>query len=410
MTTSLHRRAICRAILPAGVRMLLSLVLVQMAAAAEPSAEAPLDPAKAPVAVVNGTAVPLRAIEDAMLKKEGVEKVEEWVHQQLEHVDWTKLNDADPVLSIGGIVLTRKQLAVALLKSGTGKVRDELISITMVEQALAKAGIPIDQKAIDSTYTAMERQFDHDLAAKGKERIDFASFLRAKEQQTPDEFKKQAGFRLLAGMRALVLKQAREQIVDTELKAWFDGHRASYDVPEAVRLSAIYIGYRTSKGPDGKERMDQDERDRLLAEVMLPLHRSLKNGQQSFEQTWFAYGKPYDREAGDGGALGWVTRDGIREKAGARPIPSALMQKALAVSEFPTLLEPFAGPTGVEIVRVEAHRPAKAADFAEVRERVFTDLVESQMEARSTRLLADLRRTSDVRYESLPEIIEKRSK
>jgi hypothetical protein len=392
-------------------RLAVCAAVAAVAAAADPAAaDAPLDPASTAVATVNGKVVALRAVEDAMLKKEGVEKVEEWVHAQLEHVDWSKVGDSDPILSIAGVALTRKQLAVALLKSGTGKVRDELISIAMVEQALAKEGIQIDQKAIDSTYIAMERQFDRDAAAKGKDRIDFASFLRAKEQQTPEEFKKQAGFRLLAGLRALVLKQARTELTEAELRIWFDSHRSSYDVPEAVRLADIYVAYRPRKGADGKESIDGDQRDQLLAELMLPLYRSIKAGQQSFEQTWFAYGKPYDREAGDGGALGWVTKDGVRERAGARPLPTALVEKALAVRDFPTLLEPAPGPTGVDLVRVDAHRPAKAADFGEVKERIFTDLVESQMDARSTRMLADLRRASEVRYESLPEIIEKRSR
>ncbi|MBA3709612.1 MAG: peptidyl-prolyl cis-trans isomerase [Planctomycetes bacterium] len=391
--------------------LVLSVCLLLTRTVAVSAAETSTDPEKLPVAMVNGQPVTLRAVEDALLRREGAEKIEEWVHGELDRIEWSRLSDDQPLLAIGSDTLTRKDLALALLKSGTcGKVRDELISIAMVEQALVKEGITVDSAAIDATYAAMERQFERDAAAKHKERIDFASYLRASEQKTPEQFKQQPGFRLLAGLRVLVLKQARTEIAEADLKAWFEGRRESYDQAEAVQLSDIFVAYQVHKGPDGKDRVDPDEPDRVLIDGMMPLYRAIKEGQQSFEQTWQVYGKGYDRDAGAGGALGWVTRNGVRSRPGARPVPAEAMEKAFAAKEFPSLIVPVKGPGGVDLLRVEAHRPAKAADFAEVKERVLCDLVETQVDERTTRMLADLRRASDVRYESLPEVIERRGK
>ncbi len=388
----------------AALALLLSACPRSWAAAAEPSA----DPTTIPVALIDGKPITLRQVEDALLKKEGSEQLEEWVHAHLEHIDWSKLSDDEVILAIGGTQLKRKELAVSLLKSGTGKVREDLINITLVENALVKQGVTIDQQAIDSAFASMERKFKSTQKDKSQQ-IDFASYIQAKEGLPPDEFKKQAGFRMFAGVRALVVKRAREELSDADRMLWFDGHRARYDQREGVELSDIFLPYYPRKDKDGKDVVDEDERNRLMS-LVLGLFVNIRDGKQEFALTWSAFSKGRDPDTAEGGKLGWVGHDGTRANPAARVIPKQVVDLAFAVTKFPTLLQPELGPNGIDLVRVDAHREAKLATYDEVKERVFQDLLEEQLDDRTQRMMGDLRRAADIQMKSIPDAIEQRSR
>jgi hypothetical protein len=394
------------------MRILASLTTLALAATL--SAGDAVDPAALPVATVDGKPISLRQVEDAMLKKEGTEAFEQWVHDHLAQIDWTKIDDATPIITIGGATLTRKQLALALLKppggqpANTGGVREDLINIAVVEGALAKQGVAIGPNELAGAWTSMERSF----YAKQKgahDRIDFASWVRAKEGMAPEEFRKQPGFLMFAGLRQLALKHAREELGEADLMKWFDDHRARYDEAEAVQLADIYVPYRPAKDADGKDVVDDDERSRVMV-MMLDLYKNIRDQHQEFDLTWAVYGKAWDQQAGPGGKLGWVTADGDRGLPGARRVPKDAMAAALAAKTFPALLTPVPGPTGVDLIRVDAHRPGKSAVFADLRERVLVDLVEEQLDERMARTLGELRKNAEIRYQSLPDLIDARSK
>jgi hypothetical protein len=376
---------------------------VSAADVAPPALPAPTSPT---VATVNGVPLTLRNLEDALLKKEGADLVEEWVHGQLEHLDFTSLKDDDIILSIGFNKITRQEIADGLLRRGAGKVRDELIKIRLVEQAVAEAGIVIDQALLDATYARIAKRFEAEWAEKGDTRIDFANYLQMKEKETPEQFRAQPGFRMLAGLQALVHQEAANEANDQELRAWFEAHRERWRVTEAVDLDVIAIPYQPEPGPDGKPVVTQAERDRLMS-VMLQLQRQIVLKQVSFAQTWALYAKSWDAEVRDGGHLGYVDRQGRRDGATAktRILGPDLMKAVWALDKPGTLLPPIASDWGVELAGYRGRRAAREPVFEQVRDEVRAARIDETLEARTESLLKRLKTKANIKYESLPEII-----
>ena len=387
----------------------LRLVLIALAVGASAAEVAPLPPAAAAsptVATVNGAALTLRDVENALLKKEGADLVEEWVHAQLEKLDFTSLKNDDVILSIGFNKITRQEIADGLLRRGAGKVRDELIKIRLVEQAVAEAGIVIDQALLDATYARIAKRFEAQWAERGDTRIDFTNYLQMKEKQTPEQFRAQPGFRMLAGLQALVHQEAAHEVNELELRAWFDIHRERWRVSEAVDLDLIAIPYQPEPGPDGKPVVTQAERDRLMA-VMLQLQRQIVKKQVSFAQTWALYAKSWDAEVREGGHLGFVDRQGRRDGATAktRVLGPDLMAALWAVDKPGTLLPPIASDWGVELAGYRGRRAAREPVFEQVRDEVRAARIDETLEARTDGLLKRLKDKAKITYKSLPEII-----
>ena len=395
---------ICSALLVVGALVAADPVSATPAAVA-PATVAPA--AGSPqVANVNGTPLTLRDLENSLLHKEGGELIEEWVHSHVENLDYDKLADQEVVLSVGFNKITRRELADALLRKGAGPVRDELIKIKLVEQAITAAGIVIDQAALDETYARMSKRFEAQWAAKGETRIDFANFLMTKEKQTPEQFRAQPGFRMLAGLQALVHFQARAEWDDAELRAWFEANRARWRQGEAVDLAVIAIPWRPEPGPDGKPVVTAAERERLT-QVMDQLFRTVKGDPKLFTQTWALYARSWDAEVKEGGRVGFVDRSGHREGGTdkTRVIGADLMAATWNVARFPTLVPPFASDWGVEFAMVYGHRALREPVYETMRDQVRDDRIDDTLEARTEVVLRQLRQQARITYQSLPEII-----
>lgn len=385
----------------------MGLVLVSGLVAAVEPVKPPMVSVSPTVATVNGAPLTLREIENSLLKKEGSDLVEEWVHHQLEHLDFTTMQDDDIILSIGFNKITRGEIADSLLRKGVGKVRDELINIRLVEQSLASAGIVVGAADLASAYERMEKRFTDEQNKKGDDtRIDFTNFLSVKEKMTPEQFRGQPGFRMIAGLQTLVHQQAKNEWNDQELRGWFEANTARYRQTEAVELAVIAIPYRQEPGPNGQPIVTPAERERL-SQVMDSLFRQITSKQLSFAQVWALYAKTWDREVQDGGRVGWVEVSGRRDGASdkTRIIGPEVMKAVWPLVKFPTLLPPLAGAWGVEIAEVRAHRPAKEPLYEEVRTLVHADRVDETLDVRTATLLRDLRQQAKIDYASLPEII-----
>lgn len=359
------------------------------------------------VATVNGVPLTLREIENSLLKKEGSDLVEEWVHHQLENLDFTKLQEDDVILSIGFNKITRREIADSLLRKGVGKVRDELINIRLVEQAIGAARIVVGPAELEATYARMEKRFTDEQIKKGEDtRIDFTNFLSVKEKMTPEQFRAQPGFRMIAGLQALVHQQAKNEWNDQELRAWFEANKAHYRQTEAVELAIIAIPYRQEPGPNGQPIVTPAERERL-SQVMDSLFRQITSKQLNFAQVWALYAKTWDHEVHDGGRVGWVDVSGRRDGASdkTRIIGPEVMKAVWPLAKFPTLLPPLAGVWGVEIAEVRGHRPEKEPVYEEVRNLVHADRVDETLDVRTATLLRELRQKAKIDYASLPEII-----
>ncbi len=359
-----------------------------------------------PVALIDGKPLTLRDVEDALLKKEGVEQVEELMHQQLGRVDWAALRDDSVVVQVADWRLTRGLLAVQLLRDGSAKVREELINIRLVEAALVKEGVVIDAAAIDAEVGRMAKRLQESLKARGQPQVDFPTFIQQTQKMTIAQFTAEPGFRMLTGLHLLVARRAHAEIEEDGLKAWFVEHIDRYRQPEAIDLSSLWIPY-APKDKDGKAIPPEVEHKRLM-EVMVQLHGTMTAGRLTFEQVWNTFGKGYDPNLVDG-HLGFVPRSGDRGELGARVVEPMSMSAAWAINPpYPQMLPPIAGATGVEILIVHGRRPAKEPVFAELKERILQDVVDAEIEPRTTRLLGDLRRASTIDYKSLPALVNQR--
>ncbi len=372
--------------------MVVPLLLTALLSAADaPPADA--------VALVGGEPITLRQVEDSLLAKEGKEAVQTWVDQHLERIDWDRLGDEDPVLTIGFNKITRKELATALAAKGAGKVRDDLINIAIVDQALKKAGVVVLPAQVRATWERMARKFQEDMAKKGNTQVDLASWIKTKEGLTIEQFQAQPGFRMLAGLQALIHLRAATEFSDEVLRAAFAGRPERYREAEAVELSAITIPFRGTPGKDGQTIVDRAERERL-SQVMDSLHRQISSGQVSFEKTFEVFGKGWDAGAGPGGRLGWIPRDGRR--LDGSPVAEEVVRAAWTADRFPTLLPPLMDGKGITLAVVHGHRPQRDPDFIDAKERVRADLIDETLERRTDALLKELKDTTPVEYLSLP--------
>ncbi len=378
-------------------------MLPLLLAAVLTAADAPPAPAVAganSVALVNGVPITLRQVEDSLLAKEGKEAVQAWVDQHLDRIAWDRLTEDDPILSIGFNKITRRELAAALVAKGAGKVRDDLINIAIVDQALAKAGVLVTDTQVRTTWERMARKFHEDMGKKGNTSVDLASWIKTKEGMTIAEFQAQPGFRMLAGLQALVHQRAASEFSDEVLRAAFAGRPERYREVEAVDLSTLSIPFRGAPAADGKVTVDRAERERLSS-VMDSLFRQISSGQVSFERTFEVFGKGWDAGAGPGGRVGWVPRNGHR--LDGQPLSDEVMRVAWDVARFPALLPPLMDGRGITLALVHGHRPQRDPDFAAVKERVRADLIDETLERRTEVLLKELRDATTIEYRSLSE-------
>jgi hypothetical protein len=362
----------------------------------------------APVALVDGHAISLREVEDTLLKQEGVQQLMSMLDEQFKLTNWERLGDRDILIQTNSWRVNRVSVAAQLLKQKAGDAREDLIGIMLVRNALTKEGVVINDALIANEVKRMEKRHYEGLEARKQPYMDFRAFIEQTQKVPFEQYIAQEGFRMGAGIRALVERRAAAQLTDEQLKEWFDSHIDRYRVQAAVDISSIYIPYKTTKGPDGKDLVTQEEKDRLM-NVMAGLHQSVFKRQVSFERNFQVFGRPYEQNADAGGRLGWVNRDGSRPTKGARRVSQRAMDEAFAAQPpYPVLLAPIASELGMDLLLVHARRVGKEPVFAELRAQLVADIVDNELAARTKRVLDDLRRAAVIDYRSLPALISQR--
>lgn len=354
-----------------------------------------------PAATVNGKPIPRREVEDALLRQEGIQLASQWVTARLEGLDWTELEDGAALFSVGDKALTRRELvALCLAKGGAGQALDDLIKIEVVRQALEQERVRIDDVVVDAEYRRNAARKAAELEAKGLGQVDFASWLLSAQKLTPAQLKAQPGFRLGAGLHELAARRLRTEIKEEELRQRYDRSPARWASAEAVELQSIFLPYDPAR-PAGEERA-------RLGEVIASLEGQIRRGETPFELIWKRFASSWDADAGEGGRLGWVERDGIRrQQPGARRIPEEVMKEVWAVSAgFPVLLKPVAHGRGVELVRVLGRRGPWQPSFAEARAEVMAELVDERLESRTRELMRELMAKAEIRSHSLAEVMK----
>lgn len=362
----------------------------------------------APVAVVDGHTITLREVENVLLKQEGVQQLMTMLEEEFKRTDWDRLGDRDILVQTNGWRVNRVSVAAQLLKQKAGDAREDLIGIALVRGALKKEGVVVNDALIANEVKRMEKRHYEGLEARKQPYMDFRAFIEQTQKVPFDEYIVQEGFRMGAGIRALVERRAAAELTDERLQEWFATHIDRYRVQAAADISAIYLPYHTIKGPDGKEIVTQDEKDKRMG-VMIQLHQAVFKRQVSFERTFQTFARGFEQNADAGGRLGWVNRDGSRPIKGARRVGQRAMDEAFAVQPpYPALLSPVASELGIDLLLVHARRAGKEPVFAELRTQLVADIVDSELAPRTKRTLDDLRRSAVIDYRSLPGLIEQR--
>jgi hypothetical protein len=361
-------------------------------------------------AVVNDKPITLRAIEDALLKKEGVAQVLDMLDRQYSVMDWSALQDRDVIVQTATWRLTRLSLGAQLLKAHASDAREDLIGIALVTQALEKNNIVIDEAAIQNEVKRMEKRHYDALEARKQPYMEFKQFIEQTQKIPFENYIHQEGFKMGVGIRILVERATRQELTDNDLHKYLAANEDRYLVQEAADLSAIYIPYQTNKTDGGKDVVTEDEKIRVYG-VMQQLYDAIMKRQVSFERTFQTFGKVYDAHADAQGRLGFVNRDGTRMQKGSRRVDPKAMNEAFAVQPpYPQLLKPVVGDSGIELLMVHSRRAGKAPVFADLRERIMSDIVDSELPARTKKLLDSLRRSSVIDYRSLPPLLDQRAR
>jgi hypothetical protein len=370
--------------------------------------EPAINPGAAPVALVDGQVITLREVENTLLKQEGVQQLMTMLDEEFKRTNWERLGDRDILIQTNSWRVNRVSVAAQLLKQKAGDAREDLIGIMLVRNALTKEGVVVDDALVANEVKRMEKRHYESLEARKQPYMDFRAFIEQTQKVPFEQYIAQEGFRMGAGIRALVERRAAAELTDAQLGEWFNSHIERYRVQPAADISSIYIPFKTTKGPDGKDQVTQAEKDRLMS-VMADLHKSIFKRQMTFERNFQIFARPYEQNADAGGRLGWVNRDGSRLAKGARRVSQRAMDEAFAAQPpYPVLLSPVASELGIDLLLVHARRAGKEPVFAEVRTRLIADIVDSELAPRTKRVLDDLRRAAVIDYRSLPALIEQR--
>ena len=373
------------------------LLVLPLALALLHSGEAPPLPPGV-IARVGTAEITLPHLSQALLKREGADALMNWMQGHLDGLAWGELNDDAVVLAVGGHELRKRDLAAMLIKEKGAKVREELIDISVVEQAVAKAGFTIDDALMEAEFRLMERDFQRRLQAQGQGHVDFASYLQVKEKLTKEQFLTQPAVRMLAGIHGLVRRQIASEHDDARLQAKLEAERARWDERASVDLAVIHLPWRR----DAAGKVTTEAQVELQGVANL-LRRQIAAKELTFAKAWEAYGKAYDA-SGPGGRVGLVDAEGRRADESARRIPKPLVERAFdADGPFPVLLKPHVHEAGIDLAQVLGKRPARAVTLAETRDRLIQDLLERELEARTKALVAKLRSEAAIVYGSLPD-------
>jgi hypothetical protein len=369
----------------------------------------PQDSGTAPVALVDGNPITLRQVEDALLKQEGVQQLMTMLDEQFKRTDWSTLGDREVLVQTGTWRVTRVGVAAQLLKQKAGDAREDLIGIALVKNALTREGVVVDDALIANEVKRMEKRHYESLEARKQPYMEFRAFIEQTQKMPFEQYIRQEGFRMGAGIRVLVERRAAAELGEDQLKEYFARHIDRYRVQPAVDLSVIYLPYQVSKAADGREVVTQEEKDRLMG-VMTQLHQAIFKRQVSFERTYQTFAKGFEPNADASGRVGWINRDGTRPVKGARRISVRAIDDAFAAQPpYPVLLSPVAGEQGVELLLVHARRAGREPVFADLRAQLVADIVDGELASRTKRVLDDLRRAAVIDYRSLPPLIERRS-
>lgn len=164
---------------------------------------------------------------------------------------------------------------------------------------------------------------------------------------------------------------SKEQVTDTEIRSYYDGHREAFRVPEQVKAGYIFVRIEDkAKRPEARKKIE-DIRKKALA------------GQDfaSLAQTYSG-----DPTASRGGDMGWVRQGQL-----LKPIEEALFP--LKPGEVSDVVETRAG---FHLVKAVERKPEAMAPFENVRDKLRTLLKQEKGRREANAYIAKVREKAAV--------------
>jgi len=239
--------------------------------------------------------------------------------------------DSDVAATINGVEISRQQFMEHLeAEYGYYALRD-LIERELIRQRAESLQITVDETEFNQTYELIASQFGGPMGLQ---------LVLLQNGLSEEQFKDQIRFSLLVS----ALTRAEVEVTEEQLLQWFEANRASYDQPLAVEVSHILVD---------SEELAKD----LLAQLEAGADMAALAQEHSLDP-----GSAYQ-----GGYLGMITM-------------------GLTVPEFDETafsLEPGAfgiaeSVYGWHIITVHSKQEAKAAEYAEIADRVADDYRKAQ--------------------------------
>ena len=112
------------------------------------------------VARVNGREITASELENELLRREGVELIEELVSRYVAGLDWSRFDNDAVILTIGGREFRRLELVAKLLQDHGASVRTELINLQVARDALDRAAVPNSEEVLQAEWDRMRQAFE----------------------------------------------------------------------------------------------------------------------------------------------------------------------------------------------------------------------------------------------------------
>jgi len=287
------------------------------------------------IAVVNGVAISGKALEQKMSE----------IRQQM---------------SRGGKAVNEEQLAAM-----KPRAVDNLIEEELLYQESQKKEIAVDQKTLEAALTDIRGRYD------SKE--NYLTFLK-KMKLTEDAFTEKV--RRLLAIRQLFTTQvdAKLQVPDEEVKAFYTDNPQHFKTPEQVRARHILI----------KLEADADKAAREAAMKKMAEVRKKLAGGEAFEDLAKQYSEgPSNIKGGD---LGYFGRGQM-----VKPFEEAAF--ALAIGATSDIVET---QFGLHLIRVEDKKEPGTVPYEKVRERIMEHLKKQKRNQAIATYLQDLKKGAKI--------------
>lgn len=251
----------------------------------------------------------------------------------------------EAVATVNGEAITKDELYQRLVQQNGQQVLDQMITERLIDQEAKKKGVTVTPADVDREIQRIKSQFASD--------DEFQQAL-AYNGMTEDDLR--ASARLNLEIRGILAPTIH--VTDAGLQDFFQKNHDRYDQPEQVRASHILV--------DTQEKAAQIKDELAHGAKFADLAKKYSLDTTTKDQ---------------GGELGWFTRGKM----------TPAFEDAAFKLQVGQVSDPVQTEYGWHLILLEERKPAVAAKFEDVKDRVRQDYIDDQVAQVSADWLAQLR-------------------